>query len=59
MIKILEEEKEVDNVFWEIECFFQENNIEILNLLVHSNTEEMFEMIRIYVERVRIILIIF
>lgn len=47
-----EDEKEVENVFWEIECFFQENNIEVLNLLLHSNTEEMFEMMRIYVERV-------
>jgi len=35
-----------------MECFFQENSIEVLNLIVHSNQEELFEMMRIYIERV-------
>jgi hypothetical protein len=39
-------------MFWEVETFFQENNIDVLNVLIHGNVEEMFEMMRIYIERV-------
>jgi hypothetical protein len=53
-------EYEIDNIFWEVENFYQENNIEILNLLYDENSEEhkeekpdeMFEVMRIYIERV-------
>lgn len=43
---------EVNNMFWEVEKFYQENNIEVLNLLYDKDHEEMVEMMRIYVERV-------
>jgi adenylate kinase len=50
---------EVDNIFWEVENFYQENEIEILNLLYDNSikseeikSEEIFEVMRIYIERV-------
>jgi hypothetical protein len=43
---------EVDNIFWEAEQFFQENGIEPLNLLFDENIEEIFELMRIFIERV-------
>jgi hypothetical protein len=53
---------EVDNIFWEVENFYQENNTEILNLLfnqtelddklIEEKANEIFEMMRIYIERV-------
>ncbi len=55
-------QEETDNIFWEVENFYQENNIEILNLLYDNNPkskekneekpDEMFEVMRIYIERV-------
>jgi len=45
----------VDNIFWEVEQFYQENQIEILNLMFEDkktdDPEETFEMMRIYIER--------
>ena len=52
--------EDIDNIFWEVENFYQENEIEILNLLYDKKssderikTEEIFEVMRIYIERVR------
>lgn len=44
---------ETENHFWEVESFFQENQIEVLNLIYQENEAEMMEMMRIYIERVR------
>ena len=45
----------VDNIFWEVEQFYQENQIEILDLMFEDkktdDPEETFEMMRIYIER--------
>lgn len=53
--QIDKESKEVENIFWEVEEFYQENNIEILNLVYEDekkdDPEEIFELMRIYVER--------
>ena len=49
----LVDEKEIENVFWEVEYFFQENSVEVLDILIHSNQVEIFEMMRIYVDRVK------
>lgn len=40
------------HVFFDVEIFFQEKKIEILDLILEKDKEEMFESIRIYVERV-------
>jgi hypothetical protein len=40
------------NVFFKVELFFQEQRIEILDLILEKDKEEMFECIRIYIERV-------
>ena len=49
------ETKEVENFYWEVEEFYQDNKIEILNLVYEDkdkdDPEEIFELMRIYVER--------
>ena len=49
------ESKEVENIYWEVEEFYQANKIEILNLVYEDkerdDPEEIFELMRIYVER--------
>ena len=53
--KIDKETNDVDNSFWEVEQFYQENQIEIMNLVYEDgqkdDPEETFEMMRIYIER--------
>ena len=53
--KIDKETSEVDNSFWEVEQFYQDNSIEIMNLVYEDeqkdDPEETFEMMRIYIER--------
>ena len=53
--KIDKETQDVDNTFWEVEQFYQENQIEIMNLVYEDeqkdDPEETFEMMRIYIER--------
>ena len=53
--KIDKETNDVDNTFWEVEQFYQENKIEIMNLVYEDekkdDPEETFEMMRIYIER--------
>ena len=41
------------HVFFKVELFFQERQIEILDLILEKNKDEMFESMRIYIERVR------
>lgn len=54
IIIYLEDKKsyEIDNVFKDVEIFYQENKIEVLNILCNEKPEEMFEIMRIYIERV-------
>jgi len=40
-----------ESVFFKVELFFQENQIEILDIMIDKDKEEMFETMRIYVER--------
>ena len=53
--KIDKQTSEVDISFWEVEQFYQENKIEIMNLVYEDeekdDPEETFEMMRIYIER--------
>ena len=53
--KIDKETSDVDNTFWEVEQFYQNNQIEIMNLVYEDekkdDPEETFEMMRIYIER--------
>jgi hypothetical protein len=42
----------INNHFWQVENFYQKNKIEILNLIHDKDQEEIFEAMRIYVERV-------
>ena len=53
--KIDKKTSEVDISFWEVEQFYQENKIEIMNLVYEDeekdDPEETFEMMRIYIER--------
>ena len=53
--KIDKETSDVDNTFWEVEQFYQDNQIEIMNLVYEDedkdDPEETFEMMRIYIER--------
>jgi len=53
--KIDKETSDVDISFWEVEQFYQENKIEIMNLVYEDeqkdDPEETFEMMRIYIER--------
>ena len=53
--KIDKETNDVDNTFWEVEQFYQDNKIEIMNLVYEDeekdDPEETFEMMRIYIER--------
>ena len=53
--KIDKETSDVDNAFWEVEQFYQDNKIEIMNLVYEDeekdDPEETFEMMRIYIER--------
>ena len=53
--KIDKETSDVDNTFWEVEQFYQDNAIEIMNLVYEDENrddpEETFEMMRIYIER--------
>lgn len=46
------------HVFFKVELFFQEKQIEILDLILENDKEEMFESMRIYIERVILILTI-
>ena len=47
--------QKTDNGFWEVEQFYQDNGIEIMNLVYEDekrdDPEETFEMMRIYIER--------
>jgi hypothetical protein len=53
IIKLEQEDGELDNQFWKVEQFYQENNIEILNIIADDKEdEEIFETMRIYIERV-------
>ena len=53
--KIDKQTSDVDISFWEVEQFYQENKIEIMNLVYEDeekdDPEETFEMMRIYIER--------
>ena len=53
--KIDKKTSDVDVSFWEVEQFYQENQIEIMNLVYEDeekdDPEETFEMMRIYIER--------
>ena len=53
--KLNKETSDVDNTFWEVEQFYQDNKIEIMNLVYEDeekdDPEETFEMMRIYIER--------
>ena len=53
--KIDKTTSDVDVSFWEVEQFYQENKIEIMNLVYEDeekdDPEETFEMMRIYIER--------
>ena len=53
--KIDKETSDVDISFWEVEQFYQDNKIEIMNLVYEDeekdDPEETFEMMRIYIER--------
>ena len=55
LTKIDKETSDVDISFWEVEQFYQENKIEIMNLVYEDaekdDPEETFEMMRIYIER--------
>jgi len=53
-IKNKDNPKVVNNHFWPVENFFQKNKIEVLNLILDNDQEEVFEMMRIYIERVNI-----
>jgi hypothetical protein len=48
----LDDSNNIDNNFWEVEKFYQDNGIEVFNLIYNDNIEELFELMRIYVERV-------
>ena len=41
----------IRNPFWEVEAFFQENGIEVLNCINEKNKDEIMEIMRIYIER--------
>ena len=55
LTKIDKKTSDVDNTFWEVEQFYQDNKIEIMNLVYEEeekdDPEELFEMMRIYIER--------
>jgi hypothetical protein len=51
-ISNLENDNNIDNSFWEVEKFYQDNGIEVFNLIYNDNIDELFELMRIYVERV-------
>jgi adenylate kinase len=42
---------QVSNSFSDVERFYQENKIEVLNLIHSKNNDEMMESMRIYIER--------
>lgn len=42
---------QIKNPFWEVEAFYQQNNIEILNTIADKNQDEIMEIMRIYIER--------
>ena len=42
------------NIYFKVELFFQEKQIDTLDLILNKDKEEMFECLRIYVEKVRL-----
>lgn len=41
----------IKNPFWEVEDFYQQQKIEVLNVIADKNQDEVMEIMRIYIER--------